>query len=320
MGKGRLDEARSVFTRATTSFIPIQRPALMLAFALFEEEHGRIQEARDMYQSILAKLPGHAETTYRLATFEKRQNPNDPQAALQVYVDALQREDIDVDTKAFLQLHRARFMWNTMRDIHGARQHLYQAVQDCPSSRLLWMGYFNLEYCQLALGAPLEHAAYAFELFRTCAQLPEYVVQDIVANHVDKLLEFDVDIKQVCRVEQLTKAPLSVVAEQDRMHANKKRKRDEAQEQAQKLAKLSVSTASYYGQPTYPVRTLYNRQTCRRTAVVLMGSLSKISLWKKHPPPPPPSTPPQTRPPPPITPTVHPMNPSTKQSISMGLI
>lgn len=42
-----------MFARATSVFIPANRPSIRLAYALLQEEQGQIEEARKFYKDLL---------------------------------------------------------------------------------------------------------------------------------------------------------------------------------------------------------------------------------------------------------------------------
>jgi len=57
--KGNIQDATNIFLKAINVFIPPNYPSIRLAFAIFQEEQGNIQKARELYQQILATVSGH---------------------------------------------------------------------------------------------------------------------------------------------------------------------------------------------------------------------------------------------------------------------
>ncbi|RKO86442.1 hypothetical protein BDK51DRAFT_22999, partial [Blyttiomyces helicus] len=145
ISKNDYEAVRNVFTRATTIFIPSSRPQIRLAYAAFEEEHGRITEARGILERILTNVPSHLETTVKLAHFERRHGDREK-------VDETFNSSIETATddksKAFLEAQKAKILFNLDGNIAGARTAFKTATEKYPDSKYLFMTYMVFELSQ----------------------------------------------------------------------------------------------------------------------------------------------------------------------------
>ena len=113
-----------------------------LAYSLYLEEHGSIQEARDAYDAILARLPGNLETIVKKALFEFRQGSlKDADAVFDSAISSAQ----DKDSKGFLVTQKIRLAFTQSRNVDNARQGYKTAIKLYGSNKTLWYAYLMFE-------------------------------------------------------------------------------------------------------------------------------------------------------------------------------
>jgi len=140
-----VEEARAVFVRATTIFLP-RRPDVHLEYAIFEEIHGDIPKARQIYENLASTLPGHVESTLRFASFERRHKQLDSASA--IFETALSISSLDGKSGPFLSMHYARFLHRVLGASARAREVYDKALQKFPEHKGLWMAYIQFEIAQ----------------------------------------------------------------------------------------------------------------------------------------------------------------------------
>ncbi|KND00125.1 uncharacterized protein SPPG_04467 [Spizellomyces punctatus DAOM BR117] len=188
--------ARNVYIRATNIFIPSSRPSVRLSYAAFEEERGRIEEARQIYTQVLTQLPGHLETLTKFAHFERRQGSQEK--AIEVLDNGIQSAR-DTKSKGFLEAKKLKCKYNADGDIEAARAAYQDATQKYSDSRFLWLSYLLLEVAQPGPKA-LNLVAQIWEGVKA-SSLPAEDKRDLGLRYLDFLLERSTDIALINKVE-----------------------------------------------------------------------------------------------------------------------
>ncbi|KAI9090990.1 putative mRNA splicing protein [Phlyctochytrium arcticum] len=190
------DGTRNVFIRATNIFIPPSRPAVRLAYATFEEQEKRIEEARELYTQILAQLPGHVETAIKLAHFERRQG------GLGKAVESLNQNITAAPNaagKAFLTAHKIKMSYAVDGNAESARSDFEQAVTQYSDSRFLWLQFLLFEIGQCGSQA-LTASAKVWTSIKDSELAPEDK-RDLGFRYLDYLLENAASVDEMNEVD-----------------------------------------------------------------------------------------------------------------------
>lgn len=105
------EEVRHIYQRASCLYCPIAQPQIRIHYALFEEQSGRVDIARDIHEAILFAMPGHVDTIVSWANLQRRHIGLD--AAVEVYRNHIESPDSGCDnlTKGALVGEWARLLW-----------------------------------------------------------------------------------------------------------------------------------------------------------------------------------------------------------------
>lgn len=141
--EGKEEEARNIYLRAVTLFVPISRPGIRLQFAYFEEQCGRIDIARDIHAAILMKLPDCVEAIVSWANLQRRQSGLD--AAIEIYKAQIDSPLVDIFTKAVLVTEWATLLWKVKGSVDEARTAFLKNVQWYADSRHFWQKWIDFE-------------------------------------------------------------------------------------------------------------------------------------------------------------------------------
>lgn len=140
--KGKQEEVRNVYQRASCIYVPISRPAIRLHYANFEESQERINVAIAIHEAILAHLPSHLETIKSLVNLHRRQFGVG--AAVEVVKQYAESPDCNTQTRGALVAEWARILWRSTGDSDGARK-LFQSTQnqflDCQPFWSSWLSF-----------------------------------------------------------------------------------------------------------------------------------------------------------------------------------
>lgn len=140
---GKEEEARCIYLRAATLYVPISRPGIRLQFAYFEEMCGRVDVAKDIHEAILMKLPDCVEAIVSWANLQRRQNGLD--AAIEVYKAQIDSPHVDIFTKAALVTDWAFLLWKVKGSVDEARTVFMKNVQWYADSRHFWQKWIEFE-------------------------------------------------------------------------------------------------------------------------------------------------------------------------------
>ncbi|KAJ3151446.1 proteasome regulatory particle base subunit, partial [Irineochytrium annulatum] len=180
-----MDGAKNVLERASNVFLPAGRTAARLEFAELEEEEGRMDEARAIYAKILENVPGHCETLYKVAHFERRQSG--VEKGDEILAGAI-AEASDDKAKAFLITTRAKYFYPNGDDVERARRIYADGILSVPNEKYLALNYFLFE-----LGLPgtpaIEYCKQAWEGVKACTAFAPEEKRELGLRLYDLLLE-----------------------------------------------------------------------------------------------------------------------------------
>lgn len=195
---GRTEDMRNIYQRAVGVFVPISRPFIRYQYAAWEESQHNQDVARDIYNSILTLLPGHAETTIYLANMERRLTPKSINGAVAVYQAAMESDEYDVLAKAILVTEWIQLVWKLKGDIDGARKLYETYAPQFLDSKYFFISYFRFEInqpCGLASDAEddlvnIKHSRISklHNFIRNEARLPPLTTKDISHEYMEYLL------------------------------------------------------------------------------------------------------------------------------------
>lgn len=151
---GKEEEARNIYIKASTMFVPVSRPGIRLQWAYFEESCGRVEVALDIHAALLMKLADCTEVIVSWANMQRRQNGID--AAIQTYKDHIDAPTVDLFTKAALVSEWALAVWNGKGSADDARAIFLKNLQWYADSRYFWQKWFQFELEQGLGGRPQE--------------------------------------------------------------------------------------------------------------------------------------------------------------------
>ncbi|KAF2405536.1 hypothetical protein EJ06DRAFT_526055 [Trichodelitschia bisporula] len=211
---GKTEEVRNICVRASCVFLPIFRPNLRLQYALFEEQCGRPDVARDVYQGILLRLPGHLQTITALAGLERRQHGME--AAIAVFNDYIKSPGCDNFTKGTLVSQWATMLWKIKGSAEEARDVYQRNTQYYLDSRPFWVGYLQFELDQ-PTSAATESVQYerikgVFDEICRSARIGAAAIRDLAHLYMEYLMERGPKdaAKECLRVDKEINGPNSV--------------------------------------------------------------------------------------------------------------
>ncbi|KAF7188085.1 Pre-mRNA-processing factor 39 [Pseudocercospora fuligena] len=187
----RNEEARIIFNRASSVFVPISRPDIRLSYARFEESLGKADTAIAIHESILLNVPGHLETIVSLVNVHRRQYGID--AATNVLSTFVENQEYSSYTRGALVAELARLTWKVKGDVDGARKIFssqQQAFLDC---RKFWVDYFEFERDQPTSqqdeSARHQRIKEVYDAIRSKSHLSPSTIRDLSGYYFDYLLE-----------------------------------------------------------------------------------------------------------------------------------
>lgn len=188
---GRDEDIRYALQRASTTFIPIVRPAIRYHYSLWEESKGRIAVARAILKSLTIKMPQLISTYVYMAHLERR--VHGLEAGIQSIKDSLASGKLDIYTSGALVAEWARMIWRVKGDINEARGIFETHVEEYLGSKYFWINYFKFEMDQpLDTENPeLTHQRITnvFKQINERAKIPPLTIRDITEDYMQYLLE-----------------------------------------------------------------------------------------------------------------------------------
>ncbi|EME79865.1 uncharacterized protein MYCFIDRAFT_189636 [Pseudocercospora fijiensis CIRAD86] len=187
----RNEEARIIFNRASSVYVPISRPDIRLSYARFEESLGKADTAIAIHESILLNVPGHLETILSLVNVHRRQYGID--AATSVLGTFIENQEYSSYTRGALVAELARLTWKVKGDADEARKIFsshQQAFLDC---RKFWVDYFEFERDQPTSqqdeSVRHQRIKEVYDDIRSKSHLSPSTIRDLSGYYFDYLLE-----------------------------------------------------------------------------------------------------------------------------------
>ena len=274
---GHDEDIRYALQRASTTFIPIVRPAIRYHYALWEESKGRIAVARAIYHALLIKMPQLIATYVYLAHLERRVKGFD--AGIQSIKDSLASGKPDIYTSGALVAEWARMLWKVKGDTEEARKVFENHAEEYLDSKYFWINYFKFEMDQpLDVDNPElthERITNVFKQATEKARIPPLTIRDITEEYMKYLLEQRTGvIEQYIKLDRECNGPFIVatqrkrrLAEDGNLDAVNKRIRlsnghpgVEVDEEALKTNKLDGVINKYLAEQGEPVPAAANGQ------------------------------------------------------------
>jgi pre-mRNA-processing factor 39 len=188
---GHDEDIRYALQRASTTFIPIVRPAIRYHYSVWEESKGNISLARAILKAITFKMPQLVATYVYMAHLERRINGID--AGIASLQQSISSGKPDVYTCGALVAEWARIVWKVKGDANGAREIFSKFSEEYLDSKYFWINYFKFELDQpLEIGNPElthERITDVFKQITEHARLPPLTVRDLTEEYMVYLLE-----------------------------------------------------------------------------------------------------------------------------------
>jgi pre-mRNA-processing factor 39 len=260
---GHDEEIRYALQRASTTFIPVVRPAIRYHYSLWEESKGRIAVARSILKSLTVKMPQLISTYVYIAHLERR--VGGLEAGIQSLKDSLASGKLDIYTSGALVAEWARMVWKVKGDIEGARGVFEDHAEEYLDSKYFWINYFKFELDQpLDVENPEnthQRITGVFKRITERARLPPLTIRDLTEDYMQYLLDRRPNsVVEYIKLDRETNGPFIVqtqrkrrLAEDDNIDAVNKRIRltnghpgVEVDEEALKANKLDGVFERYY--------------------------------------------------------------------------
>ncbi|CAH1760689.1 1715_t:CDS:10, partial [Entrophospora sp. SA101] len=169
VSKNRIEDARNIYIRATTVFVPISRPSIRLSYACFEEQEGNIEKARSIYKGIIESY--------------------DLTEPINILTNSLENTaQLDDKSKAFLSVQHAKLIWHCKGSVEEARQNFQEASSKYLDSKYFWLNYFNFEISQNDSEVETRLKS-LFDQIRNTSTLPPETIRDLSNRYLDFLME-----------------------------------------------------------------------------------------------------------------------------------
>ncbi|CAB5325350.1 unnamed protein product [Rhizophagus irregularis] len=262
ISKNRCDDARNIYIRAISVFIPISRPSIRLSFSCLEEQQGNIEEARDIYKNIMESSLGHVETIMKYTHFERRRNPDDLSKALNILTSALESDTLDEKSKSYIIVQYSKMIWHHKGSVEDARQIFQQNATKCLDSKYFWWNWFKFELSQNDSEVET-YVKNVVEMIRNVTTLSAETIRDIQNSYLEFLMERGSTISLYNKIDAETHGPIAIRAVAD----SKKRSVEEDDDKPSKQLRIDgevdptavesgavspvVSPAASYAQPPY---------------------------------------------------------------------
>ncbi|CAI2186839.1 8955_t:CDS:10 [Funneliformis geosporum] len=265
--KNRYSDARNIYIRATSVFIPI---SIRLSYVCLEEQQGNIEEVRNLYKSIMESSPGHVETIMKYTHFERRRNPDDLPKAINILTSALESDTLDEKSKPYIIVQYAKMIWHHKKSVEDARQIFQQNATKCLDSKYFWWNWFKFEISQndSEVETRLKNV---IDMIRNTTTLTSETIRDIQNSYLDFLMERGSTISLYNKIEAETHGPITIRAIAD----SKKRSAEEAEDKPSKQLRVDgivdptatgavspvvTPAVSYAAQPPYYPQGQWNAQ------------------------------------------------------------
>jgi pre-mRNA-processing factor 39 len=181
--QGKEENARLIYMRACTLFIPVQRPNVRLKWARFEEKLGRFTIARDIHLAILEHVPDATKVIISLGGLIRRQHGID--LAVQFLEDQILRGTKIAGT---LVGEQVRVLWVCKNKPEEARQVFKDKAALLSGDSNFWAAWLRFEIDQPATFNTEEQATDVDEAHARVKAVYEQIPRERFAFKVFKFL------------------------------------------------------------------------------------------------------------------------------------
>ncbi|CAN7942472.1 unnamed protein product, partial [Ixodes hexagonus] len=226
------EKVKEVFQRACTVHL-VRKPSASLAWAAYEEKHGRFEEASNILAGTEERIPDLLEATLRRINVERRRGNLDK-------VEELYRNCIakaaNAPMSTYFASKLARFLSKVRNDTDAARKVLKEATERDPTCGRLYMQLVDMGFEK----TPPDEAAVieAFDLALASSDLSPGDKLTFLQRKLEFLEDFGTDVNKIQEVFEEYSKMVKVQAS-----ASKKRSAEEETESADKKAKVEVNGA-----------------------------------------------------------------------------
>ncbi|KAL3226922.1 hypothetical protein MRX96_024434 [Rhipicephalus microplus] len=230
------EKVNEIFRRACTTHL-VRKPSISLAWAAYEEKHGRFEEASTILAEMEARIPDLLEPTLRRINVERRRGCLEK-------VEELYRKCISQTESTTLKSHfagkLARFLHKVQNKLEDAKEVLKEALDREPTNARLYMQLADLGYekCPPDEALVLE----AFDMAIANTQLPATDKLTFYQRKLEFLEDFCSDVaKLLVSLFLGFRKPLTEYSKAAKAQevAQKKRPAEEAQETPEKKPKTA---------------------------------------------------------------------------------
>lgn len=221
------EKVNSVFRRACTTHL-VRKPSISLAWAAYEEKHGRFEEASTILAELEERIPDLLEPVLRRINVERRRGC--PEKVEELYRKCISQTE-NVTLKSHYASKLSRFLSKVQKKPDEAKEVLKEAVERDPANSRLYMQLADLGYEQCPPSEPL--VLEAFDLAIGSTQLPAADKLVFLQRKLEFLEDFGSDVLKV----QEAFDEYSKMAKAQELAASKKRPTEEPQETPEKKAK-----------------------------------------------------------------------------------
>lgn len=222
------EKVNSVFRRACTTHL-VRKPSISLAWAAYEEKHGRFEEASQILANLEERIPDLLEPVLRRINVERRRGC--PEKVEELYRKCISQAD-NVALKSHYAGKLARFLSKIQKKPDEAKEVLKEAIERDPGNSRLYMQLADLGYEQ---SPPSEaEVLEAFEMATgSSSQLTAADKLVFLQRKLEFLEDFGSDVLKV----QEAFDEYSKMAKAQELAASKKRPAEEPQETPEKKQK-----------------------------------------------------------------------------------
>ncbi|QIX00117.1 hypothetical protein AMS68_005634 [Peltaster fructicola] len=136
-----VEEVRNIYVRASCVFTKITQPGIRLAWAKYEEAHGRAEVAIEIHEAILMLLPDDFET-YRSMVNLRRRISGIPEACRLLH-GLVVSESLSMETRGALLVEWSRIEWQIRGDYSAAMSLFTQYRHMLAASHTFWSGWLQ---------------------------------------------------------------------------------------------------------------------------------------------------------------------------------
>jgi pre-mRNA-processing factor 39 len=220
---GKDEDIRYALHRASTTFIPVVRPAIRYHYSLWEESKGHIARARTILKSLTIKMPQLISTYVYMAHLERR--VHGLEAGIESIKESLASGKPDIYTSGALVAEWAKMVWKIKGNIDGARGVFESNAEEYLDSKYFWINYLKFELDQpLDVENPETTHQRITSVFRQIterARLPPLTVRDLTEEYMQYLLERRTGlIDQYITLDRETNGPFIVQTQRKRRLAD----------------------------------------------------------------------------------------------------